>query len=114
MATTGLAIANIGIAIPWGDQNFWTNYAGANAVEWVFNIGFTILAMALIVGWLKSQALLRLASTGSAFLWTTTGWYLWLTSNGEMKDISIGIVCWGLALVAFSIDYNAQQPKRLL
>jgi len=110
VASMGLAVANIGVAIPWNDDTFWTNYAGANPVEWIFNVLFVMLALGLILGWLKWQRLLRWSALGSAGLWTTTGWYLWLTSNGTLKDISLGIVCWGLALISFSIDYNAQQP----
>jgi hypothetical protein len=110
VSSAGLAICNIGIAIPWGPESdpFLMVVAGANPLEWLLNILFVILALVLLVGWLRSQRLLQWAAQGSAGVWTMTGWYLWLTSGGNLRDISMGIVCWGIAAMAFSIDYSAR------
>lgn len=110
VSTTGLVICNIGIAIPWGPDSdaFLAVVAGANPVEWIINVAFILLALGLLVGWLRSQRVLQWAAQGSAGVWTMTGAYLWLTSDGVLRDISMGIVCWGIAAMAFSIDYTAR------
>lgn len=115
VATAGLALANVGIAIPWNEVTLpmlLPDLGGANALEWVLNIAFILCALALAVGWLTSQRVLRGAALTSAGLWTATGWYLWLASSGNMRDISTGIVCWGIALLAFALDYTSARAPR--